>query len=107
MASDLVHFFKIHQKSWFKPISLRDSSFSSCEYEKNFFSIYTKNHYFRRVMALRRRDNRAILVDENIEDEVDLDIEMDNDHIIQKLINMELEDENDFGLSVLDINFSK
>jgi len=29
---------------------------------------------------------------------------MDNDHIIQKIIDMELEDENDFGLSVLDID---
>jgi len=41
-----------------------------------------KNHYFRRVMALRRLDNLAIPVDENIEDEVDLDVEMDNEHII-------------------------
>jgi len=55
-------------------------------------------------MALRRLDNLAILVDENIEDEVDLDVEMDNEHIIQKIIDMELEDENDFGLSVLDID---
>jgi hypothetical protein len=55
-------------------------------------------------MALRRRDNLAILVDENIEDEVDLDVEMDNDHIIQKIIYMELENENDFGLSALDLD---
>jgi len=55
-------------------------------------------------MALRRLDNMAIPVDENIGDEVDLDVEMDNDHIIQKIIDMELEDENDFGLSALDID---
>jgi len=29
-------------------------------------------------MALRKLDNLAILVDENIEDEVDLDVEMDD-----------------------------
>jgi len=38
-------------------ISSRDSSFSSCESkekksEENFFKIYTKNHYFHRVMAI-------------------------------------------------------
>jgi hypothetical protein len=33
-------------------------------------------------MALRKLDNLAIPVDENIEDEVDLDVELDNDHII-------------------------
>jgi len=33
-------------------------------------------------MALRKLDNLAIPVDENIEDGVDLDVEMDNDHII-------------------------
>ena len=97
-------FLKIHQKSWFKPISSRDSSFSNCESQEKFFLICTKNHYFRQVMALRRLDNLAILVDENIEDEVDLDVEMDNDHIIQKIIDMELEDENDFGLSALDLD---
>jgi len=72
-ASDLVHFFKNSPKSWFKPISSRYSSFKS---EENFF--YTKNHYFRRVMALRKIDNLAISVDENIEDEVDLDVELDD-----------------------------
>jgi len=55
-------------------------------------------------MALRKLDNLAISVDENIEDEVDLDIELDNDYIIQKIIDMELEDENDFGLSSLDLD---
>jgi hypothetical protein len=35
-------------------------------------------------MALRKLDNLAIPVGENIEDEVDLDVEMDTDHIIQK-----------------------
>jgi hypothetical protein len=46
-----MHFFKNAPKSWFKPISSRDSSFSSCESRK-LFLIYMKNHYFHQVMAI-------------------------------------------------------
>jgi len=55
-------------------------------------------------MALRKLGNLAISVDENIEDELDLDVELDDDYIIQKIIDMELEDEDDFGLSALDLD---
>jgi hypothetical protein len=46
----------------------------------------------------------AIPVDENIEDEVDLDVELEDDYLIQKIIDMELEDEDDFGLSAFDLD---
>uniref|UniRef100_A0A914DD01 Uncharacterized protein n=1 Tax=Acrobeloides nanus TaxID=290746 RepID=A0A914DD01_9BILA len=52
----------------------------------------------------RKLDNLAIPFDENIEDEVDLDVELDDDYLIQKIIDMELEDEDDFDLSALNLD---